>query len=238
MVPGRLARGHSRRCRLPRFPLSPSTFLRPFAPDPLQTLLSSYGRSDSCPPRSWTLSLNACSTYGQGSLIHAPGLPTILSPTTCGRSVSPRYATFRRIESRSLPYGSSPYGTRGFGIHSPPRPTSPAESSFYRTDWPFTSGCSPPRLATTQLPSVTPNPRVRMAAATLTRFSVRHEAGALWVAGIICTQERPATRTGDLIGEEGPRALLGNGQGRDLEAVRGGLTQVDRGMRLGRTLGV
>jgi hypothetical protein len=83
-----------------------------------------------------------------------------------------------------------------------------------------------------------PNPRVRMAAATLTRFSVRHEAGALWVAGIICTQERPATRTGDLIGEEGPRALLGNGQGRDLEAVRGGLTQVDRGMRLGRTLGV
>jgi hypothetical protein len=110
MVPGRLARGHSRRCRLPRFPLSPSTFLRPFAPDPLQTLLSSYGRSDSCPPRSWTLSLNACSTYGQGSLIHAPGLPTILSPTTCGRSVSPRYATFRRIESRSLPYGSSPYG--------------------------------------------------------------------------------------------------------------------------------
>ena len=110
MVPGRLARGHSRRCRLPRFPLSPSTFLRPFAPDPLQTLLSSYGRSDSCPPRSWTLSLIACSTYGQGSLIHAPGLPTILSPTTCGRSVSPRYATFRRIESRSLPYGSSPYG--------------------------------------------------------------------------------------------------------------------------------
>jgi hypothetical protein len=24
-----------------------------------------------------------------------------------------------------------------------------------RSDWPFTSGCSPPRLATTQLPSVT-----------------------------------------------------------------------------------
>jgi hypothetical protein len=28
-----------------------------------------------------------------------------------------------------------------------------------------------------------------------------HETGALWVAGIICTQERPATRKGDWVGE-------------------------------------
>ena len=49
--------------------------------------------------------------------------------------------------------------------------------------------------------SAPPNPHVRMAAATLTRFSVRHEAGALWVAGIICTQERLATRKGDWVGE-------------------------------------
>ena len=50
-------------------------------------------------------------------------------------------------------------------------------------------------------PGEFPNPHVRMAAATLTRFSVRHEAGALWVAGIICTQERLATRKGDWVGE-------------------------------------
>ncbi|MGO8818592.1 MAG: hypothetical protein ACLQVG_28450, partial [Terriglobia bacterium] len=65
-----------------------------------------------------------------------------------------RYLSADRIEIASLRV-LLPTGTRGFGIHSPPRPTSPAESSFLRTDWPFTSGCSPPRLATTQLPSVT-----------------------------------------------------------------------------------
>jgi len=108
MVPGRLARGHSRRCRLPRFPLSPSTFLRPFAPGPLQTLLSSYGRSDSCPSLSWTLSLNACSTYGQGSLIHALSLPAILSPTTCVGSALPGHVTHRQVEARVLLYGTNP----------------------------------------------------------------------------------------------------------------------------------
>ena len=118
MVPGRLARGHSRRCRLPRFPLAPSTFLRPFAPDPLQTLRSSYGRSDSCPPRSWTLRRNACSTYGQGSLIHALSLPTILSPTTCVGSALPGHVTHRQVEPRSLPHGNS--GLRHCTAGSPP----------------------------------------------------------------------------------------------------------------------
>jgi hypothetical protein len=108
LVPGRLARRHSRRCRLPRFPLWSSTFLRPFAPDPLQILLRSYGRSDSCPSPSWTLSLNACSTYGQGSLIHALGLPTILSPTTCVGSALPGHVTHRQVEARLLLHGTTP----------------------------------------------------------------------------------------------------------------------------------
>jgi hypothetical protein len=49
------------------------------------------------------------------------------------------------------------------------------------------------------------------------RDFLHHFAGVQQGAGIICTQERLALRTGDLIGEEGPRVLLGNGKGRDLE---------------------
>ena len=94
----------------------PSTFLRPFAPNPLQVLRRSYGRSDSCPPRS-----SRPFPGGEGgllreqvSLLHAHDLPTIPSPTTCGRSVSPRHVTCRWIEPRPLPsLGSSPSGNSG-----------------------------------------------------------------------------------------------------------------------------
>jgi len=83
VVPGRLARRHSRRCRLCPPPLSPSTFLRSLRSRPVTALPRYYGRSDSCPPDSGTWEApHACSTCGQVSLIHAPGLPTIPSPTT------------------------------------------------------------------------------------------------------------------------------------------------------------
>ena len=91
-----------------------STFLRPFAPDPLQALRHSYGRSDSCSPGSSTLLGHEHRLSGQQvSLIHFRDLPTIPSPTTCARSVSPRHVTCRRIEPRSLPHGSSPNGNSG-----------------------------------------------------------------------------------------------------------------------------
>ena len=83
-----------------------STFLRSLRSLAVTPVRRYYGRSDSCPPGSSALLGHELRLlHGQVSLIHAPGLPTILSPTTGRRSVSPRHVTFRRIESRSLPYG-------------------------------------------------------------------------------------------------------------------------------------
>ena len=110
MVPASLARRHSRRCRLRRFPHSSSTFLRSLRSLAVTPLLRSYGRSDSCPPDSGTLKLNACSTCGQVSLIHALGLPTIPSPTT---GASPGRL---RAPSRSRP--DRPPSCSGVGLRS------------------------------------------------------------------------------------------------------------------------
>ena len=114
-VPVGLARRHLDRCRLRRFPLSSSTFLRSLRSRPVTALLRSYGRSDSCSPalfsalprrRGWLLD-------GQVSLIHALGLPTILSPNTCGCCASPRHVTCRRVVPRKLPHGKTPNGNSG-----------------------------------------------------------------------------------------------------------------------------
>jgi hypothetical protein len=109
MVPGGTARRHSHRCRLLRSPCSSSTFLRSLRSMAVMPLLRYYGRSDSCPPDSWTLKFNACSTCRQVSLIHASGLPAIPSPNTCGRSASSRRGTLphQRVGPRTLPLGNS-----------------------------------------------------------------------------------------------------------------------------------
>jgi len=117
-----------------------STFLRPFAPDPLQALRRSYGRSDSCPRRLGSAGIIVRRPpprllRGQVSLIHAPDLPTIPSPTTCVRSVSPRHVTCRRIEPRLLPYGSYPNGNSGLrhSLAGSPRITGRIEFLIVRT---------------------------------------------------------------------------------------------------------
>src|SRR5271157_4743618 len=71
----------------------------------------------------------------QVSLIHAPDLPTIPSPTTCVRSVSPRHVTCRRIEPRLLPNGSSPNGNSGLrpSLAGSPRITGRIEFLIVRT---------------------------------------------------------------------------------------------------------
>jgi hypothetical protein len=123
MVPVGLARRHSRRCPLRRSSRSSSTFLRPLAPGPLQTLRGSYGRCDSCPPDSMTLKLSVCSTCGQVSLVHALDLPTILSPTTCAGSALPGHVTHRKVEPRALLHGPTPNensGLRHYTAGSPP----------------------------------------------------------------------------------------------------------------------
>jgi len=95
-----------------------STFLRPFAPGPLQALRRSYGRSDSCSPGSSAFLRHEHRLSGeQVSLIHAPDLPTIPSPTTCGCCVSSGHATHRRIAPRFHPTtGSSPNGNSGLRL--------------------------------------------------------------------------------------------------------------------------
>jgi hypothetical protein len=73
-------------------------------------LSTHYGRSDSCPPSSsaffrherWLL-------REQVSLIHAPGLPAIPSPNTCGCSASSGQGTlpYQRVGPSKLPFGNS-----------------------------------------------------------------------------------------------------------------------------------
>src|SRR5208337_2807551 len=119
-----------------------STFLRPFAPDPLQALPGSYGRSDSCPPGSSAFLRHELRLlHEQVSLIHAPGLLTIPSPTTCGCCLSSGHATHRRIAPRFHPTtGSSPNGNSGLrhSLAGSPHLTGRIEFLIVRT------GRSPP----------------------------------------------------------------------------------------------
>ena len=75
-----------------------STFLRPFAPGPLQALPRSYGRSDSCSPGSSAFSRHELRLlHEQVSLIHVPSLPTLLSPTTPVAPTSLSHATLQLV---------------------------------------------------------------------------------------------------------------------------------------------
>ena len=107
-------------------------------------LSTHYGRSDSCPPDSWTLRFNACSPCGQASLIHASGLPAIPSPNTCGRSASSGRGTLphQRVGPRAFPFGNS--GLRR-SLAGSPHLAGRIEFSFlpYRRDFLRTSR-SPP----------------------------------------------------------------------------------------------
>ena len=113
MVPGGSAHRHSHRCRLLRSPHLSSTFLRSLRSLAVTPLQRYNERSDSCPPDSWALRSNACSTRGQVSLIHALGLPTIPSPTIGGSSALPRHVTYRQVEPRPHPFGTSPNRNSG-----------------------------------------------------------------------------------------------------------------------------
>ena len=94
-----------------------STFLRPFAPGPLRPFLA---RMDALTPARAVAPVLGISPAAspsapreQVSLIYAPGLRAIPSPTTCGRSASPGHVTPRWVEPRRLPNGSTPNGNSG-----------------------------------------------------------------------------------------------------------------------------
>jgi hypothetical protein len=109
-----IARRHSRQVSSPPLGVS-STFLHPLAPGPLRPFLATVGALTPARAVAPVLGLSPAASrsapHEQVSLIHALGLPTIPSPTTCGRFVSPRHVTYGRIEPRAHPpKGSSPHG--------------------------------------------------------------------------------------------------------------------------------
>ena len=71
----------------------------PLGSRPVTAFPRYYEHSDSCPSGSSAfLGHELQLLYGQVSLIHLLGPPTILSPTTCARSVLPRHVTCGQIE--------------------------------------------------------------------------------------------------------------------------------------------
>jgi hypothetical protein len=134
-----LARRHWAVGIFPILRSSSSTFLRPFAPGPLRPFCALMDALTPARAVRAVLGLFPAATPSaprqQVSLIHAPDLPTIPSPTTCVRSVSPRHVTCRRIEPRLLPNGSSPNGNSGLRhtLAGSPRSTGRIEFLIVRT---------------------------------------------------------------------------------------------------------
>ena len=162
-------RGHWRRWRLRRASHCPSTFLRSLRSMAVTPLPRYYGRSDSCPHRRGSARVSSRRPpvrllRGQVSLIHAPGLLTIPSPTTGAGSALPGHVTRRQVEPRPHPptgffsqreLGALPLHCRFATSRRPNRVHFPPSRGRLLTDWSFTSCCCPPRLTTTQLQSVT-----------------------------------------------------------------------------------
>lgn len=131
---------HSRRFFFRLSVLHASTFLPPFAPRPLRRFSATMG--------ALTPSLALLSSK-QVSLLHVHGLPdhSVSTHPMCS------HRRFRTLPLRSmalpLPQVQASPLTRRLASHTRPfRVRHP-------TDWSFTSCCSPPRLAATQLQSVT-----------------------------------------------------------------------------------
>ena len=160
--------------------------------------------SDSCPPISWTLRFSVCSTWGQVSLIHAPGLPAIPSPNTCGRSASSGRGTLppQRVGPRTLSLGNSGLRRSPGWLASPPRPNRvqfPPLLERLLTDWPFTSRCSPPCLtarpriaARSQLRSLTGYVDLERAFTSPTKCALRRTG-----VGAIGPDDRPEATVPD-----------------------------------------
>ncbi len=91
--------------------------------------------------------------YANATRMLLAALKNVTSPSC--PSVSNRLSAPLVVFAR---YPSTPWAShlRGSGLHLSPAgsPAAPAESSSFPTDGQFTSCCSPPRLATAQLQSV------------------------------------------------------------------------------------
>ena len=128
-----------------------STFLHPFAPRALPRF---YATMDALSSARLTLAGPLTPDRDHGFMhravpsfcLHPPGVP------------GHRFRTFSRVHRDRLPCGPL-WGPTGIGASPLPSrlaaTTQPYRVRHYPTDRRFTSGCSPPHLAVTQLPSVT-----------------------------------------------------------------------------------
>jgi hypothetical protein len=160
--PSRRARRHWFRVCSPGCGFA-STSLRPFAPGPLRPFIAPMGALTPARSVAPVLGLSPAASRSapreQVSLIHVLGLPAIPSPNTCECSASPGRGTLphQRVGSREFPsweLEASPLLRWLATSRQPNRVQFPLLLERLLTDWPFTSCCSPPRLATAQLHSV------------------------------------------------------------------------------------
>ena len=113
-----------------------STFLRPLAPPELPGFHATTA----------ALTSARLSADVQISLLHVHGLPTIPSPNTqCSPAAAlTRYPSALRVRPKAP----------DFTIEWQARQSTRPNRVRQPTDWPFISGCFPPRLTATQLPSI------------------------------------------------------------------------------------
>jgi len=145
-----LASRHSHWCQFcPMLDYS-STFLRSLGSRPVTALLRYYGRSDSCSPgSSASLGMNTASIGQQVSLVHT-ARPSLHSVTK--HLARPAIASPLPTQRGRLP---GLYPGLDFTLNPQARRYARPNRVRYPTDCMFASGCSPPHLAVTQLPSAT-----------------------------------------------------------------------------------
>jgi hypothetical protein len=127
-----------------------STFLRSLRSRPITALPRYYGRSDSCSPGSSASSgMNTVSISQQVSLVHI-ARPSMHSVTK--HLARPAIAFPLPTQRDRLP---GLYPGLDFTLNPQARRYARPNRVRYPTDCMFASGCSPPRLAATQLPLAT-----------------------------------------------------------------------------------
>jgi len=151
-------RRHCRRLWVLRCGHRVSTFLRPFAPPALPGFVATMDALTPVRPalRPVMSGNEHRPKTEQVSWLHVPGLRVVPSPTTWW--AWPSLWSFSIVHRDQLP--PPPPQRRQQGIRASPFPSRLAAATRpnrvrYPTDRRFTSGCSPPHLAVTQLPSVT-----------------------------------------------------------------------------------
>ena len=154
---------HCHRCVFRLSVLHASTFLPCLCSAPITVPHSSYGGSATCTPCPKAMATPRLPQPGmQPSLLYVLNRPDHSVPNhqvfPCRRFITLR-ATAQRDRS-SISFSAVLSGLLPSWVQASPLASRLAENTRQKrvrhpTDWPFTSCCSPPRLAATQLQSVT-----------------------------------------------------------------------------------